>query len=130
MTSAAAQVQMLGSGIAFKVQNWPLCVLEVYLWPVAVREKTNIGAGCWRNKRQEFKGVTGRLTERNVSRRKSGNGRMETLDLRQSLFVLVSTRWLPAQLIFSRYPKQTQENVYFITAYERKHLLKRGWGGQ
>lgn len=76
---------MLDSVVAFKVQNWPACVLEVYLWPKAVREKTNIGSGSWRNKRQEFKDVTGRLSERNVSRRKSGNGRMETLDLRPSL---------------------------------------------
>lgn len=43
MTSAATQVQMLGSVTAFMIQNWPPCVLEVYLWPVAVREKTNIG---------------------------------------------------------------------------------------
>lgn len=130
MRSAATQVQMLGSAIAFKVQNWPPCVLEVYLWPIAVREKTNIGLGSRRNKREEFKDVTGRLTERNVSRRKSGNARMEMLDLRQSLARLVSTRWLPAQLIFSRYAQQTQENVYFTTAYEMKHLCKRGWGGQ
>lgn len=84
MTPAATRVQMLGSAIAFEAQNWPPCVLEVYLWPVAVKEKTNIGSGSWTNKRQECNVVTGRLTERNVSRRKSGNGRIETLDLGQS----------------------------------------------
>lgn len=66
---------MLGSVLAFKVQNWPACVLEVALWPGAgTGKERGISSASWRNKRQEFKNVTGRLTERNVSRRKSGNG--------------------------------------------------------
>lgn len=123
-TSEATQVQMLGSVIAFKVQNWPPCVLEVYLWPIAVREKTNIGSDSRRNKRQEFKDVT--VTERNVSRRKSGNGRMETLDLRQSLAPFSIHVLAPCSTDILKIPETDTRKCLFYSSLWKETPVKKG----
>lgn len=116
---------MPGPVIAVKIQNRPPCVWDVYPWPVAERARWTsnqtpgeIKAGIWR-----CDGPTDReKCEQKSVRKWAGWGRWI---LARLLLCLVSTRWLLAQLIFSRYPEQTQKSVYFTAAYERKHLWKR-----
>lgn len=116
---------VLDSVNAVKIQNRPPCVLEVYLWPVAVREKKNVGSDSGRNEGRNLK-----MWQANWQREIWVEESQETAGwscwiLAKVLLFLVSARWLPVQLILSRYPEQRwKKNVYFTTAYERKHLLK------
>lgn len=115
---------VLDSVNAVKIQNRPPCVPEVYLWPIAVREKRNVGSDSGRNKGRNLK-----KWRANWQREIWGEESQETAGcscwiLAKVLLFLVSARWRPVQLILSRYPEQRQKYVYFTTAYERKHLWK------
>lgn len=115
---------VLGSVNAVKIQNRPPRIPEVYLWPIAVREKRNVGSHSGRNKGRNLK-----MWQADWQREIWGEESQETAGwsrwiLAKVLFFLVSARWLPVQLILSRYPERHEKNVYFTTAYERKHLWK------
>lgn len=117
---------VLDSVNAVKIQNRPPCVLEVYLWPIAVREKRNVGSDSGRNKGRNLK-----MWQANWQREIWVEESQETAGwscwiLAKVLLFLVSARWLPVQLILSRYPEQRWKKMFILLQLMKGNTCEKG----
>lgn len=116
---------ILDSVNAVKIQNQPPYVPEVYLCPIAVREKRNVGSDPGRNK-----GRNSKTWQADWQREIWGEESQETAGwscwiLAKSLALFSICTFAPHSTDTLKIPRtETEKNVYFTTAYERKHLWK------
>lgn len=117
---------VLDSVNAIKIQNRPPCVPEVYLWPIAVREKRNIGSDSGRNKGRNLK-----MWQADWQREIWGEESQEMAGwscwiLAKVLLFLVSARWLPVQLILSRYPEHRRKKMFILLQLMKGNTCEKG----
>lgn len=109
-----------------KLQNRPPCVPQVYLWPIAVREKRNVGSDSGRNKGRNLK-----MWQADWQREIWGEESQEMAGwscwiLAKVLLFLVSALWLPVQLILSRYPEQRRKKMFILLQLMKGNTCERG----